>query len=261
MKTTAHTIRHWTVQILRRTMQVSIVLLMVGLCYLSLYGHRRATHTLDKATAAGGFRAGVLARYDEEVESMDDPRAFLDANEGTIWSMQIYGVEWTDPLAAAEPMAVSRRLDNRTLWLSILIPVLLTLVLGKVFCSWMCPANLLFEITGKLRHLLRFAEIPPAEVKFSRANKYVLLAVGLLIATVVGLPIFALIYPPAVATRLLHGWIFETSIAGALIILGLIVVFETRADHDAYQAAARHQQFIDENSANWKSVRVFDVEG
>ena len=31
-----------------------------------------------------------------------------------------------------------------------------------------------------------------------------------------------------------------------------------RAAHDAYQTAARHQKFIDENKANWKKVRVFD---
>jgi len=206
--------------------QVSVILLMAGLCYLSLYGHHRATHTLEKAIEGSTFKAGVLAQYDKQIESMDDPQAFLDANEGTIWSMQILGIEWTDPLAAAEPMAVTRRLDNWKLWLSILIPVLATLVLGKVFCSWICPANLLFEIAGKLRHLLRFAEIPPAEVKFSRVNKYVLLVVGLMIATIIGLPIFSLIYPPAAVTRILHGWIFGASIAGGLVLLGLIFAFE-----------------------------------
>jgi hypothetical protein len=39
------------------------------------------------------------------------------------------------------------------------------------------------------------------------------------------------------------------------------VVFRTRADHDAYQIAPRHQQFIAENKANWKQVRVFDSDG
>jgi hypothetical protein len=40
--------------------------------------------------------------------------------------------------------------------------------------------------------------------------------------------------------------------------VALHIIFESQAAHDRYQAAARHQQFIDENRANWKKVRVFD---
>jgi Stress responsive A/B Barrel Domain len=40
--------------------------------------------------------------------------------------------------------------------------------------------------------------------------------------------------------------------------VGLHLVFKTAADHDAYQIAPRHDQFIAENKDNWKMVRVFD---
>jgi hypothetical protein len=40
--------------------------------------------------------------------------------------------------------------------------------------------------------------------------------------------------------------------------VGLHIVFRSKADHDAYQAAPRHDQFIAESKANWKKVRVFD---
>jgi hypothetical protein len=40
--------------------------------------------------------------------------------------------------------------------------------------------------------------------------------------------------------------------------VGLHIVFQTKADHDVYQDAPRHNQFIEENTANWKKVRVFD---
>lgn len=42
--------------------------------------------------------------------------------------------------------------------------------------------------------------------------------------------------------------------------VALHVIFESLADHDAYQVHPRHQQFIAENKANWKQVRVFDSE-
>lgn len=40
--------------------------------------------------------------------------------------------------------------------------------------------------------------------------------------------------------------------------VGLHIVFATKADHDRYQDAPRHEQFIQENRDNWKQVRVFD---
>jgi hypothetical protein len=42
--------------------------------------------------------------------------------------------------------------------------------------------------------------------------------------------------------------------------VALQVVFESRAAHDAYQAAPRHLQFIEENKPNWAQVRVFDAD-
>jgi hypothetical protein len=40
--------------------------------------------------------------------------------------------------------------------------------------------------------------------------------------------------------------------------VGLHIVFKNRAAHDQYQDAPRHLQFIEENKATWKKVRVFD---
>jgi stress responsive alpha/beta barrel protein len=41
--------------------------------------------------------------------------------------------------------------------------------------------------------------------------------------------------------------------------VALQLAFDTREAHDAYQAAPRHHQFIEENKANWERVRVFDA--
>lgn len=42
--------------------------------------------------------------------------------------------------------------------------------------------------------------------------------------------------------------------------VALHLVFKNKASHDKYQDAKTHVQFIDENKANWKKVRVFDSE-
>ncbi len=41
--------------------------------------------------------------------------------------------------------------------------------------------------------------------------------------------------------------------------VALVVVFDSAAAHDQYQAAPRHKQFIAEQSGNWAKVRVFDA--
>ena len=40
--------------------------------------------------------------------------------------------------------------------------------------------------------------------------------------------------------------------------VALHIVFASKAAHDKYQDAPRHEQFIEENQKNWKKVRVFD---
>ncbi len=40
--------------------------------------------------------------------------------------------------------------------------------------------------------------------------------------------------------------------------VALHIYFKDKASHDLYQEAARHKQFIAEQQANWKTVRVFD---
>lgn len=41
--------------------------------------------------------------------------------------------------------------------------------------------------------------------------------------------------------------------------VSLHILFETRADHDAYQTEEQHQIFIERNKDNWATVRVFDT--
>ncbi len=40
--------------------------------------------------------------------------------------------------------------------------------------------------------------------------------------------------------------------------IALHIVFDSKEAHDAYQEAPAHEQFIKENKASWRLVRVFD---
>lgn len=40
--------------------------------------------------------------------------------------------------------------------------------------------------------------------------------------------------------------------------VALHIVFQTKADHDAYQLAQRHEEFVKRNQPRWSKARVFD---
>ncbi len=221
----AHQLRHLGLQTLRRAVQLSVCGLMLAVVLLSLYAHYRAARALDDLELTRTWKGALLGRIDRYVAGLSDPQAFLDGYKGTVWSMRIAGVDLTDPLAAVE-MSAAAHTVYRPLLVSVAIPVVVTLLLGRVFCSWICPAGLLFELAGKLRKLLRLAELRPAEVHFSHRNKYLLLLAGLAVVAAVGAPIFALVYPPAVLSRVVHAWIFGTALTGMLVLLAAIVLFE-----------------------------------
>jgi len=200
--------------------------MIAALPLLSLYAHYRAARSIDDPQLMAGMRhAAITQAVHPYVAKLDDPEEFLDRNKGTLWSMCVAGIDWTDPLAAVEMIAASKHV-HWPLIASVAIPVGLALLLGKVYCSWICPGYVLFELAGKLRRLLRFAEIEPGEITFSHRNKYVFLAVGTALAAIFAGPLFALIYPPAVISRAMHAWIFGTSLTGMLVLLGVMVVFE-----------------------------------
>jgi hypothetical protein len=51
---------------------------------------------------------------------------------------------------------------------------------------------------------------------------------------------------------------FKRSINDLDFDVALHIVFQNKDAHDRYEDAPRHKQFIEENKANWKKVRVFD---
>jgi len=213
-------------QILRRIVQTSVLFVMVGIAFLSLYAHYRSARVIDDDQLMAGMRGETVTKLMHPyIDALDDPYKLLDGNKGTLWSMKFLGVDLTDPLAAAEMMATSKHI-HWPLMASIVIPILLTLLLGRVFCSWICPGYVLFELSSKLRKLLRFAEIQPGDVSFSHRNKYIFLIVGLAMAAIFAAPLFALIYPPVVISRIIHAWIFGTALSGMLLLLGVIVAVE-----------------------------------
>jgi ferredoxin-type protein NapH len=218
-------VRHLSlpVALTRRTMQLLSLIVLVLLPIAALYTHFKEAHAIHDL-GENNWR-NVAVRGIERVVAKDEGRQrLMERTQGTIWSARLLGVSLSDPLARAEAIISSRSFYKPMLW-SLLIPVAVTVLFGRVFCGWICPMNTLLEVVDKCRRLLRIAEIRERDVKFSLKNKYLMLALVLGLVGVTGMPFVALIYPPAVISREVHLFVFGSAVGvGAYVILAICAI-------------------------------------
>ncbi|MGD8376600.1 MAG: 4Fe-4S binding protein [Acidobacteriota bacterium] len=203
-------------QTLRRSLQVTVLLLLFVIPSLSVYDNLRNQRD----------EVGIASRWDTRaidglVGDVEGSRRITQAVRGSVWTLKLGPLVISDPLAVADFIAASGVWFDAFVWTA-LIPVLLSLVLGRIYCGWICPADLLFEVSNRLRGWMRIR----TDVRFARSLKYVVLGLGALAAILLGTQVFAAVYPPRVLSSELYLWItFGAFGAGAWFLL-LIVTFE-----------------------------------
>lgn len=201
---------------LRRVVQTLVLLSLFVFPIVAFYTHYLSTRALDKAMERWDqklqgellqatdtvLRAG-LSNGEGGVTHRRPRKAVLERSQniyGSVWSAKIFGLSMTDLLAGVESAVTSRTF----LWVllsTLLLPIVFTLLFGRIFCSWICPMGFLFELGEKFRKFVQFLEIQPLKVSFSSSNKYVLLGVGLVCSFFIGIPLLQYIYPPALLSR------------------------------------------------------------
>ncbi len=130
----------------------------------------------------------------------DDPAEDLDLVKGNTWSGTLFGLKLSDPLAVVSQIAAGLTVY----WpfvLTALIPVAFTVVLGRFFCGWLCPATFLYELNTNLGAWLRRAGLRVGTRRFDKRFKYLVLGLGIVISAVSGTVAMAAIYPPAIVGR------------------------------------------------------------
>jgi len=131
---------------------------------------------------------------------------------GSYLSSRVLGVDLTDPLAALEVMLAGKAIWGPLIW-SVIPLVLAALVLGRVFCGWICPMNTVFELAARLK---------ASKVRGGGNGwmPYGVLILFLLLAFITGLPLFTMISPIGILSRAIaFGAGLELIFIAALIAL------------------------------------------
>jgi ferredoxin-type protein NapH len=204
-------LRSRSAQWLRHLVRLAVLVFIVAVPVLAHYRAFLATNQIEeiRSNDQESLPRSVILGVDRVLRSPHaDNGAAQNAQllarlknvRGNNWSADLFGVSIVDPLAAAESVAASRRVSAYLL-LGLLLPVIATVLLGRFFCSWICPAGLLFDLADKIRSLFERLGIPVRHVTLWRGNKYILLVTGVLLAFLVGIPLLGFFYPPALVGR------------------------------------------------------------
>ncbi len=195
--------------------------MLVLLPFLYLYQTYVAAHAYD-------FLSPGEKRIYDVVEAItspfvSDPATQLDAIKGTTWSARFWGYHISDPLAVLGQIAATHKIYLPFL-LSALIPVVLTLLFGRFYCGWICPATFLYELNSNFAALLHRMGLRTGNRHLDRRVKYLVLALGLILSAVTGSVLVAAIYPPAVIGReLFYGIALGGVGAGTAFFVGTLL--------------------------------------
>lgn len=136
-----------------------------------------------------------------------EPMAVMQTNGGMTWSIRVFGIPFTDPVALLSILTKNLH-TPLVFFLGALIPIIMAVLFGRVFCSYICPASLLFFTISRIRRFLQnFLYFP--ELKISSGLAWGVLLGGLTLAHFYSHGIWALILPYfAVGQSLFQGIAF-----------------------------------------------------
>lgn len=175
-----------------------IFAMLIALPYIHLYQTYVAAYAYD-------FLAPTEVKFFDFMYAVtnpftSDPARDLDVIKGNTWSGTFWGFQLSDPLAVLSQFASSLAVYTPFL-LTALIPIILTVIFGRFFCGWICPATFLYELNSNLSDWLHRIGFKTGNRHFDKRMKYIVLAVGLLLSAFTGAILVAAIYPPAIIGR------------------------------------------------------------
>lgn len=172
----------------RRTVQIAVVVLFVALPFLVVAEHTWAT--------------------------------------GTLAALRLGSVDVVEPAGATSAILAGATVTG-TLLLGMVPLIGGALLLGPVFCSWICPFGLVSELVDRLRHRGRRRVWNRDGWRGLRWPRLAILATFLVAGMAVGTPLVALVSPPRLLTTLpIEAVVLGGVSAASLTFLGLLVVVD-----------------------------------
>ncbi len=151
---------------------------------------------------------------------------------GDTWSFTFYGFRLTHPVAFFEEV-LAAKVVYIPFAVSVIIPLMVTLLLGRVFCSWLCPVGFLLELNQKLNATLKKFGLH-YELKL-KDFRYIILTLSLLFSLLFAVPIISAFDPPHVFGReLIYIFTHKAISLSGVGLLAAIFLFESLSTSRAW---------------------------
>ncbi len=152
---------------------------------------------------------------------------FLHVNviQGWYQSFSLGALWFVSPLEGLESLLITKSLYMPSL-AGMVIPVLIALFLGRVFCSWICPVSFVLELFDRVRKFVGRRKFLRNRLVVAKKLLWFTLMAELLISLVLGAPLFVFLSPPGLIGREIMMLVFFRTIALEGIILLPIIALE-----------------------------------
>lgn len=145
--------------------------------------------------------------------------------QGWYQSLSIGKLWFVSPLEGFESLLLTKSFYLPAI-IGMIIPVGIALVMGRVFCSWICPVSLMLESFDGLRRTITRRNHLRNRLLIAKKVLWITLLAELFFSMVLGAPVFVFLSPPGLVGRELMMAVFFGSLAIEGLLLGLIIALE-----------------------------------
>lgn len=134
---------------------------------------------------------------------------------GTLSSSTLFGlIPLTDPFAVLQMFVAGAILATDAIFGALLILAFYAVFGGRVFCSWVCPINMVTDLANWLRRVLHLNKIE-RKVWLSRNVRYWVIGITLILSVLTGVAAFEFVSPISMFHR---GIVFGLGMGVAAIL-------------------------------------------
>ena len=149
----------------------------------------------------------------------------IDFLQGWYQSLGVGDLWFVSPLEGLASLLITRSLYMPAL-VGMVIPVILAYLLGRVFCSWLCPVSFFLELVDRLRRIVSGKRHIRNRLVVAKRVLWFTLIGELLISMIVGAPLFVFLSPPGLVGREIMMAVFFHKLALEGVLLLIIVALE-----------------------------------
>lgn len=145
--------------------------------------------------------------------------------QGWFQSLGIGHLWFVSPLEGFESLVITKTVYMPSV-IGMLLPVLIAMFLGRVFCSWLCPVTFILEIFDRLRKFLSGQKYLQNRLLVAKKVLWYTLIAEIVISMVIGAPLFVFLSPPGLVGREIMMLVFFKKLALEGVLLLFILALE-----------------------------------